>query len=244
MKQKVSETRVLPLYLRVRDSLAEKIEKKIWLPNTLIPTEQELMERYSVSRTTVREAVNLLVQDGLLEKTQGKGTIVKAKSIAGTFGKLKGFAEEVIEKGMKPKSKVIRAEFVKHGLYFEKSQLCVPNYEEILLVERIRFADHLPIAFERSCWAKKAGEILLKHDLDEAKFYKILELYNVFLKRAKEEISAVNATLLEADLLGIRGGEALLEMTRLSLGMNEKPLEFTKTKYRSDQYHYELELVR
>lgn len=202
------------------------------------------MEQFSVSRTTIREAVNLLVQDGLLEKTQGKGTIVKDHSIVSTISKLRGFAEEVVEKGMKPKSKVIRAEFIMNGMYFEKTQLQVPNHEKILLIERIRFADDLPIAIERSCWAKEAGRILLKHNLDEAKFYAILEKHGVFLKRAKEKISAINATLPEADLLGIRGGEALLEMTRLSFAINEKPLEFTKTKYRSDQYHYELELIR
>jgi GntR family transcriptional regulator len=244
MEQKLTESKNIPLYLKVKDSLVEKIEKKIWPPNTLIPTEQELMEQFSVSRTTIREAVNLLVQDGLLEKTQGKGTIVKFHSIVGSLGKLKGFAEEVVEKGMKPKSKVIRSEFIKNGLYFEKSKLLVPDSEEILLIERIRFADDVPIAIERTCWVKKAGEILLQHDLEQAKFYEILENHDVFLKRAKEQISAINATILEADLLGIRGGEALLQMTRLSFGLNEKPIEFTKTKYRSDQYHYDLDLMR
>ena len=244
MEQKMTESKHIPLYLKVKDSLVEKIEKKIWPPNTLIPTEQELMEQFSVSRTTIREAVNLLVQDGLLEKTQGKGTIVKLYSIVGTLGKLKGFAEEVVEKGMKPQSKVVRAEFIKDGLYFEKSQLQVPDEEEILLIERIRFADHTPIALERTCWVKKAGDILFKHNLDEAKFYEMLESNDVLLKRAKEQISAINATILEADLLGIRGGEALLQMTRLSFGLNEKPIEFTKTKYRSDHYHYDLDLMR
>lgn len=244
MEIKKTDSKSLPLYLSVKESLVEKIEKKIWPPNTLIPTEQELIEQFSVSRTTIREAVNLLVQNGLLEKKQGIGTIVKQHSIISTIGRLKGFAEEVVEKGMKPKSRVIRAELVRDGLYFEKTQLQVADHEDILVVERIRFADNLPIAIERSCWIKKAGEILLMHNLDEAKFYELLEEHSVALKRANEQISAINATILEADLLGIRGGEALLEMTRLSYGINDKPMEFTKTKYRSDQYYYELELMR
>lgn len=82
------------------------------------------------------------------------------------------------------------------------------------------------------------------HDLDRAKFYEILEENGISLKRAKEKICAINATIYEADLLGIRGGEALLEMTRLSFGFDDKPLEFTITKYRSDKYHYDIDLFR
>jgi len=64
------------------------------------------------------------------------------------------------------------------------------------------------------------------------------------LNKAHEKITAFNATQNEADLLGIRPGEALLEMNRLSFGMDDHPIEYTKTKYRSDQYHYDIELNR
>ncbi|MCF2941254.1 UTRA domain-containing protein [Paenibacillus alkaliterrae] len=129
-------------------------------------------------------------------------------------------------------------------LSYEKSMLQIPDNESVLLIERIRFANDTPIAIERSCWPEKIGQVLMKYDLNSAKYYEILESNNVFLKKANEKISAINATLHEADLLGIRGGEALLEMTRLSYGIDGLPMEFTRTKFRSDQYSYDIELTR
>jgi GntR family transcriptional regulator len=233
----------LPLYHQIKEILIKRIQEKKWRPGDLIPTEQELIDEFSVSRTTIRQAITALAQDGLLEKRQGKGTTVKSHQLVGTLGRLTGFAEEVLEEGYLPYSKLIRCEFHDH-LYTEKKKLKLPEQEKVLVIERIRFADDEPIALERTCWSKETGDILQQHDLNGAKFYQVLEEHNIYLKKADEKISAANATPYEADLLGISGGQALLEMTRLSYGMDDRPLEYTRTKYRSDRYHYHVELKR
>lgn len=233
----------ISLYLQVKNTLIKSIQNQTWRPYSLIPTELELMETFNVSRTTIRQAITMLVQEGLLEKRQGKGTIVLPMKLVGNLGRLKGFAEEVMERGLVPHSQLIRAEFLPI-LSFEKTMLQLPENESVLLIERIRFANDMPIAIERSCWPEKLGRILMKYDLNSAKYYEILENNDIYLKQANEKISAINATLHEADLLGIRGGEALLEMTRLSYGLDGTPMEFTKTKFRSDQYSYDIELTR
>nr|WP_272918165.1 GntR family transcriptional regulator [Halobacillus litoralis] len=227
----------------MKELFIDRIQNGQWEADKLIPTEQELMKEFDVSRTTIRQAVSILVQEGLVEKKQGRGTIVKPRKLSGNLSQLKGFAEEVLERGQTPRSKLIRAEF-KSNLHHEKSMLEIKDDEPILLIERIRMADEIPVALERTCWPKEIGEILIKYNLDEARYYEILENYNIYLNRASEKIAAINATIDEADALGIRGGEALLEMTRLSFGVNERPIEYTKTKYRNDQYHYSLELKR
>ncbi|HEX7063830.1 MAG TPA: GntR family transcriptional regulator [Bacillales bacterium] len=233
----------IPLYHQVKEILVKRIQEKRWQPGDLIPTEQELIDEFKVSRTTIRQAITELVQEGLLEKRQGRGTIIKSQKLVGSLGRLTGFAEEVMEKGYLPYSKLIRAEF-HNDLYTEKKKLQLSEDESVLVIERIRFADDEPIAFERTCWPEKIGEILKQHDLDGAKFYQILEDHETYLKKANETISAVNSTLYEADLLGISAGQALLEMSRLSYGLDDKPIEYTRTKYRSDRYHYNVELTR
>ncbi|SFM15400.1 GntR family transcriptional regulator [Salibacterium qingdaonense] len=240
---KINQNKNEALYLQIKDILIQRIQEGKWEAHSLIPTEQELMKEFDVSRSTVRQAISVLVQTGLVEKTQGRGTIVKPQKLVGSLGRLKGFAEEVVEKGQTPKSKLIRAEF-SGQLYTEKTMLEVDDEHSILLVERIRFADNIPVALERTCWPNDIGNILMKYDLNEARYYEILEDHNVFLKKASEKIIAINATQHEGDLLGIRPGEALLEMTRLSFGMNDHPMEYTRTRYRSDQYHYDIELNR
>ncbi|WP_173915436.1 GntR family transcriptional regulator [Halobacillus sp. Marseille-Q1614] len=243
MNSKVNPNKDLALYLQLKELFIERIQNGDWEPDKLIPTEQELMKEFDVSRTTIRQAVSILVQEGLVEKKQGRGTIVKPRKLSGNLTQLKGFAEEVLERGQNPRSRLIRAEF-KENLHHEKTMLDIKDDQPILLIERIRFADDIPVALERTCWPKDIGDILIKHDLDEARYYEILENYNVYLNRASEKINAINATIDEADALGIRAGEALLEMTRLSYGVNDRPIEYTKTKYRNDQYHYSLELKR
>lgn len=240
---KLNHSKGEALYLQIKDVLIKRIQTGAWKPNTLIPTEQELIKEFDVSRTTIRQAITILVQNGLLEKKQGRGTVVKAQNLIGNLGKLRGFAEEVVERGQTPHSKLLRAEF-REDLYHENDMLKVNEGEPILLVERIRFADEVPIALERTCWPKEIGDILIQCDLNQAKYYEVLEQHNYYLKKANERITAINATIHEADSLGIRPGEALLEMTRLSRGLNDHPIEYTKTKYRSDQYHYNIELER
>ncbi|MGI8315968.1 GntR family transcriptional regulator [Halobacillus mangrovi] len=243
MKTQINTNKDLALYLQLKEVFIDRIQKGHWEPDKLIPTEQELMKEFDVSRTTIRQAISILVQDGLVEKKQGRGTIVKPRKLSGNLSQLKGFAEEVLERGQTPRSKLIRAEF-KDNLFHEKSMLDIKDDQPILLIERIRLADETPVALERTCWPKDIGDILMKYDLNEARYYEILENYDVYLNRATEKIAAINSTIDEADALGIRAGEALLEMTRLSFGINDRPIEYTKTKYRNDQYHYSLELKR
>lgn len=240
---KVDHKNPLPLYQQIRDILIKRIQDHIWEAGDLIPTEQELIKEFDVSRTTIRQAITSLVQDGLLEKKQGRGTVVKSQKLIGTLGRLTGFAEEVMEKGYRPHSSLLRAEF-RDDLFVEKSKLNLPEDSKILIIERIRFADNEPIAIERTCWPEHIGKILNQYDLNNAKYYQILEEQRIYLKNAKETISAINSTLYESDLLGISPGQALLEMTRLSYGLDDKPLEYTKTKYRSDRYNYQVELTR
>jgi len=231
------------LYLQVKAAILKNIQNQTWRSHTLIPTEQELMDMYGVSRTTIRQAITMLVQEGLLEKKQGKGTIVLPLKLVGNLGKLRGFAEEVVERGMIPRSILIRAEVLPF-LQYERNVLHLKENENVMLIERIRYADDLPIAIERSCWPEHIGRILMQYDLNTAKYYEILENHQIYLKHAKEKISAINATVPEADMLGIRGGEALLEMTRLSFGMDDAPIEYTRTKFRGDEYSYDVDLTR
>src|SRR5690606_19960217 len=102
-----------------------------------------------------------------------------------------------------------------------------------------------PIAYERSCWPEDIGKLLVNEDLNTIAFYKVLEeKHGIILKEANETIHAVNATPLEAEMLSVSSGEALLERRRISYDINGRAIEYTKTKYRSDKYSYKVHLQR
>lgn len=233
----------IPLYHQIKEILIARISAGEWESGDLIPSEVKLMEEFKVSRTTIRQAITVLVQEGLLEKRQGRGTTVKSLKLTGSLGRLTGFAEEIMERGYVPKSQLLKAEYRK-DLFIEKKNLNIPADGEVLSIHRLRFIDDEPIAIEKTSWPKYIGDILLQHDLSGAKYYQILEENKMYLKNANETIAAINATPYEAELLGVSPGTALLQMKRLSYGVNDEPIEFTVTKFRSDLYQYKIDLHR
>src|SRR5699024_6234558 len=205
MEVKLNHNSRVPLYNQVKEILVSKITNKQWKTGDLIPTETELINEFDVSRTTIRQAINILVNEGVLEKQQGRGTTVKSMKLTGSLGRLTGFAEEIMERGYLPKSRLLKAEHRK-DLFIEKKHLRLDEEEEVVSIQRIRFINDEPIALEKTSWPKDIGDILLQHDLNDAKYYQILEQNRVFLKNAQETIAAINATPYEADLLGVSPG--------------------------------------
>lgn len=240
----IDQNNPLPLYHQLKDILKRKIINEEWPVGSLIPTELELIQEYQVSRTTVREAVLELVNQGLLHKKQGKGTIVTSAKVEERLGSLTGFAEEILGKGLKHSARLLSSEFKKNR-YYEISQLGLNEGDSVFFIDRIRLADNEPIAYERSCWPEEIGKLLLNEDLNAIAFYKVLEeKHGIILKEANETIHAVNATQHEAELLSVSSGEALLERRRVSYDVTGKAIEYTKTKYRNDKYSYKVHLQR
>jgi len=244
MSKLLDQASPIPLYKQLTYILKKKIMNEEWPVGSLTPTELELINEYKVSRTTVREAVTALVNEGLLEKKQGKGTIVIWSKVEERLGKLTGLTEELIERGINHSAKLISADF-KTDLYYEISRLALSEKAKVFVIHRIRLADEGPIAYEKSCWPEEIGKMLSSEDLNTASFYHVLEdKHGIFLKEANETIHAVNATPYEAELLGVSPGEALLERRRVTYDVLGNPIEYTRTKYRSDKYAYKVHLER
>lgn len=233
----------LPLYRQLEEIMKQRITNQDWEAGERIPTETELIEEFGVSRTTVREAVDQLVQEGLLDKLQGRGTFVRRQPLEVPLGPLTGFAEEVLERGQIPSATLLSTE-LSRDFFYEAHQLKVPHGEAVLRIERVRLADGEPIALERTFWPRAVGELLLEEDLNRAQFYPILERHGVYLVEADEKILAANASEEEVRILGVEPGEALLEMRRVSYGEDGRPVEFARNRYRSDRYFYQVHLKR
>src|SRR6185437_8310267 len=102
----------IPLYYRLREALRARILSGELPVGSLFATEQEVSERYAVSRTTVREAILGLVHEGLLVRKQGKGTFVAARKLEEELGVLVGFTEQMEARGMRPGARTLSTEVV------------------------------------------------------------------------------------------------------------------------------------
>jgi GntR family transcriptional regulator len=240
---KVDPRLPIPMYHQVKTLLLERIERGDWLPGHSIPTEVELMSQYGVSRTTVREAVTALVQEGFLTKQQGRGTFVCEPRHRERLGRLTGFAEEMIEHGYIPSAKLLS---ISNELEGEKEFLRLELPEDVHWVrfERLRLASGSPIALERSYWPEDIAQVLKQEDLETVAYYAALERNGIFLRYAEEDISTMNADETDAALLGVKLGTALMVMERSSYDANDRLIEYTCTRYRGDRYKYHVRLER
>lgn len=135
----------VPLYYQIRDIIKEKIISSEYEVGQKIETEKELEEKYNVSRITVRQAINELVQEGYLLRQRPKGTIVLGQNLLKEhIVKVKSFTEEMQERGLVPGTRSIRV-FLNRANSHQAEKLKIKEGEEFYKLERVRTANEIPI---------------------------------------------------------------------------------------------------
>lgn len=233
----------LPLYFQLRALLLQQIETGALKPGDTIPTERELIDRYGVSRITVRQAVNSLMSDGLLYRQRGLGTFVRSDRIEQELSTLTGFSEEMIARGLTPGAKLISAEMVDPDSAVATSLRLQPG-QKVFRMVRLRLANDEPMALDITCCPPDPGERLLAEDLQGALYTLLEEKYGVELDRAEQAIQATPADDLHATHLGVKKGTPILQMERVTYAVDGRPVELSRTSYRADRYIYRVNLRR
>ena len=101
-----------PLYVQLKNSLLMQITSNQLAPHQQLPSERELCEQFGVSRTTVRQAINEMIHEGLVYSRAGKGTFVSEPKINQQLRTLTGFSQDVLERGGTPSSQVLEARLI------------------------------------------------------------------------------------------------------------------------------------
>ncbi|WP_028547292.1 GntR family transcriptional regulator [Paenibacillus sp. UNC451MF] len=233
----------IPLNMQIREILRQEVLKQeIVDENGKMPTELELVKRFGVSRITVRNALQTLVDEGLLVRERGRGTFLKTNQPENWVGQLMGFTETIKEAGFTPGAQILAKGVTNKFPSKVKSAL---NVQVVWELKRIRYADDKPIAIEWAFFPPEIGLELEKQDLTTIAMYKCLEEeLSIPLKEAKQMISAVNASEEEALQLGIEDNEALLYMERVTYSDDQKPIEFLKAVYCPEYFSYMIQLTR
>lgn len=234
----------VPLYYRLRTLLRARISEGELPPGTPMPTETELIERYGVSRTTVREAVGGLVQEGLLYRKQGSGTFVAARKFQEQLGALTGFTEEMEARGLRAGARVISVEpLTLRGPDADK--LGLSQGAQAYRIVRLRLADDEPLCVETNTFPHDVGLRLAQEDLNDAGYYALLERRNgIRLSEAEQTIEARGATAEEARLLGCRRAAPMLVIERVTADATGRAVELARNAYRADRYKYRVRLRR
>jgi GntR family transcriptional regulator len=226
----------LPLYHQLHEILRDSIVRGEWQPGDVIPPEPELIERYQVSRTTVRQVLDMLVNEGLIYRQQGRGTFVAHPTVEQTLVRIISFTDDMRQRGFEPSTEVLSSELVP-ARWDIAGELEIESGEELARLERLRLADGEPMSIEESFLVHRYCPGVLESDYASNPLREALERdYNIRWVRARQVIRAIGAPRRVAQLLSIPLKGAVLLIERVSYSQENIPVEFLRIYYRGDRY--------
>lgn len=234
----------LPLYHQLKGVLLERIRQGHWKANDRLPSEDELVVEFGVSKVTVRQAVRDLAQAGMVRREQGRGTFVADTQIRFGPRLLNSFTQEMRETGMQAGSRVLEQGVIPAAAEVGK-KLQLPEGSQVYLLRRLRLAGGEPMGLQTVYVPCQLAPGLLETDFGVTSLYETLEKrYGLAPDHASQRHFATLADRKHAKLLKIQEGSALLGGERLTFLRGGRPLELTYSAMRGDRYQIELKLVR
>jgi len=226
-----------PLYQQLQRSLRDAIDRRLLSPDDALPPERDLASELSVSRITVRKAIDGLVTEGLLVRRQGSGTFVCAR-VEKNFSKLTSFSEDMRARGRTPRSVWLRRA---EGTVTPEEALSLRSSPgtPVYRFHRIRFADDAPMAVE---YSTVLASCLPSLEAVESSLYEALEKSGNRPVRALQRLRAMLFSAEQAKLLRANERDAGLLVERLGFLKDGSAVEFSQSWYRGDTYDFVAEL--
>lgn len=230
----------VPYHFQIRDLLKQEIADGAYQEK--VPSERELMERFAVSRTTIREAINHLVNDGILEKVHGKGTFIKHdKQVHEWLHAIHSLTDTVKSMGMKPGSKLLFSGVVDPPAAVASSM----QKDRLHLIKRLRTADGEPIAIESHYYGLELGAALEAYDLHNITIYEVLENdLHVTMHEAEQAITCKPLQSGDAEELELESGINGLMVDRLIKDSAGQPIEYYMSVVKPEMYVFRLKMTK
>lgn len=238
---------ITPLYMQLKNHLSNLIDNGEIMPGGRLPSEKELENKFNISRITVRRALQELAAEEKIVRIPGKGSFILQPKIE-PLPSLTSFSENMRAQGFEPSYRNTIISFVpppprvKHFLGYADDAKAV-HVERMLLADGVPMAiqdEYLPYAFYQMNPAIFTTEVF-----NHFSMYTAIELnLGIKLSRAEEFVDAAQASQAEADALGIKRGDLILVITRMTYSDTDLPVEFVKLTFRADRYRYRVELFR
>lgn len=238
------DSKNLPKHTLIENDILSKIKNGTYKPNTLIPKEIELMEIYGVSRPTVRQAIQSLVNKGLLAKRKKRGTIVCQSKISQEFTHIiESYNDEVTNKGLTPKTHVI---LLQKELPSQEvcDNLQITKDEFVYKLVRLRYADEQPIVLVTSYIPYKIFPKLNEFNFEDVSLYSALDDNNYPILQVRRKLEVLSADETTSDLLNIDENDPIFYFHTVGLTKNNVPAEYSIAKYRGDINSFEIYIQR
>ncbi|NMH72608.1 GntR family transcriptional regulator [Bacillus sp. RO2] len=239
----IDKTSPIPIYYQLESHIKNQIEAGFILPGETIPSEREYAESYGISRMTVRQAINSLVNEGLLYRKKGSGTFVSEKKIEQPLQGLTSFTEDMKKRGMEPTSKLIHFELIPANSFIS-NELKISEYAPVYEIKRIRLADGEPMALETNYLSANLVKGLTEEEVKASIYSYVEDKLGLRITHAEQVIESVKASEEHVKLLNIVKDHPMLYIQRNTFLHDGTPLELVKSVYRGDRYKFQIKMER
>ena len=232
-----------PIYLQLREVIRNKIDDEEYLPGMAIPSENDLAGMYGINRMTVRNAIDTLVNEGILKRVHGKGVYVVGKRIERDLETLGGFTQTMREKKTQPRIKIFTKSLRKAG---DKYSLVfnIDPEDSIYYIKRVCFADSEPMSLEEIYIPKYVVPKLEGIDLGVFSIYEVYEFYGINLTWAWQTLDLIKLDKKDARMLGIDSDLSVMLFECISHDDKDRVIEYVRTYTRSDKVYFNVHFNR
>ncbi|TKC12813.1 GntR family transcriptional regulator [Pedobacter polaris] len=241
MKFSIDHKSHIPLHIQAEELLRNLIKDPQYATKFL-PNEVDMAKQLAISRTTLRQALNKLVYEGLLIRKKGIGTKVAEVSVSSKSNNWLSFSQEMQARGIPIKNFELHISWVtpdeKLAHFFD-----ISADKKVLKLERLRGRLEGPFVYFISYFHPRVG--LTGEEDFKRPLYEILEKdHSVVANLSKEEISAKEADKFISAKLEVEPGSAILVRKRFVYDQGDRPIEFNLGYYRADSFVYTVESRR
>lgn len=233
----------VPRYYQVYTVLSQRVREGEWTPDVPMPTEQDFAASFGVSRVTIRKALNMLQEEKLVLRQQGRGTFALPPPRRQSRANFSGLLENVADFELHTKVRVLF--FGKVALPDEIARLLEsePGAQALKIV-RVRSDSHSPFSFTTTHVPEPEADLLDEATLGNQTVSSALAKAGVATVSAEQRLSATVAGVEVAKYLRVDVGAPLISMTRVMRNEDGRPVEVIQALYRPDKYEYRVNLSR
>ncbi|MGU3495773.1 phosphonate metabolism transcriptional regulator PhnF [Xanthobacteraceae bacterium A53D] len=225
----------IALWKQIAETLEREIATGAHRPGIQLPVEAELADRFGVNRHTVRRALSVLTERGLIEATAGRGTFVKEPPLRYPIGTRTRFSEIVLANGREPHGRFLGSQVEEASPEVARELLLAP-FAKVLRIDTMHEADGVPISCG-SAWFvhERCQDLDLIYAATGSLTRALSTLGIVDYRRKESRLSARPADEREQELLSLAPGRSVMVIERVDVDVAGMPLQWGRSSFAADR---------
>jgi GntR family transcriptional regulator len=229
----------VPKYYRISQDITAGIQSGKLRPGMRVPSENEIIQRYRVSNTTARKALQEIEKAGWAIRIKGRGTFVQTQNIERSATRILGFTRNIIEAGQQPRTQVLEADVCRKGYSAVVNGRFYVMKGPVYRIKRLRFANETPMMLEERFISLELCPGIEAKDLEQS----LYDLYERQYGLTLTEVNQMLSTVLIRDepamgLFRIAEPICAFVVDGVTFCNKELILEMEKSIYRGDKYRF------